>query len=203
MAEIMPDMNCVPSRRKVLWPVRTLPVALLVSLVLVWPWTAISWLPSVLLAGRRLTSTFQTFCCADQELRCVGRFCPATPRIILASPIATALCGEPWLCTVEGQVRGIRRDRPARPAHVGLSTRPPDRQTGRRLAHCTRADLRHLRPSLQPAGLSGVYRSGDLSGASAHRQLQRASWPIPQFYSPKPPAPDHKDSTRAIPLPWI
>ena len=93
MTEPLPDLSCVPYRRKGLYLALTLPMLLLLLAVFVYLATYSLLLALAFLACYLVMSFFQAYCCAYQRCSYIGGFCPAILGIMPASLIAKVLYG--------------------------------------------------------------------------------------------------------------
>jgi hypothetical protein len=89
----VPDMGCVPYRRKPLYLILTVPFLVVLILVGVYLWRFSPWLTAAMAFFYLWTCFFQAYWCAAQDCPYVGRFCPAVAGIVPASWIAKWLYG--------------------------------------------------------------------------------------------------------------
>jgi hypothetical protein len=91
--EHLPDMACVPYRRKMLYLVLTVPFVAILVLVAVYVWRFSPWLTVAMVFSYLWVCFFQAYCCACQECPYIGQFCPAIAGIIPGSWMAKWIYG--------------------------------------------------------------------------------------------------------------
>jgi hypothetical protein len=89
----LPDMTCVPYRRKPLYLALTVPYVAILILVAIYLWRFSPWLTAAVAFCYMWACFFQAYCCACQDCPYVGRFCPAIAGIVPASWIAKWIYG--------------------------------------------------------------------------------------------------------------
>jgi len=93
IAQIKPDMSCVPYRRKKLYFLLTVPFLVLLISVFVYLWTFSFILSLVFALFYLMMSYFQAYCCVYQDCPYVGEFCPAVIGILPANLFAKLIYG--------------------------------------------------------------------------------------------------------------
>jgi hypothetical protein len=93
IAEIRPDMSCVPYRRRKRYFLLTVPLLVLLIGVFVYLWTFSFILSLVFVLFYLMMSYFQAYCCVYQDCPYVGEFCPAVMGILPANFFARLIYG--------------------------------------------------------------------------------------------------------------